>query len=178
MIDDINCVVSVDPGKTGAMAIIKNSVVEFYDYQDDLTPLRQALRGLEPDIVAIEKVQAFPMQFKRKVRNQFTGQDEMIDAPQGVVSNFNFGMNYGIWQELLRGCTGKEPVFILPRVWQVQVVGETNKGDKKKPLRYLRKLYPELAKEKLKLEKHTGRADALCIGLCAAWQCTQGKIKI
>jgi len=163
MIND-NCYIGIDPGRTGAMAIITGSEVEFYDYEDDLTKMVNALKEAKPCMIMMEEVNAFPGNFKRRVVDKNTGKIIEINASQGVVSNFKFGMNYGIWQGMIRAC-GYEPKFVRPTTWQKAVIATTSRGDKKVVLNWCRDKYPQLRDNKLKLEKHTGRADALCVAI-------------
>lgn len=134
----------IDPGATGALAIIDvygNTVL--VDYSDDISLIKCALMKEKPALVALEHVSAMP--------------------GQGVSSMFKFGSNFGKWQGILE-TLGIPYVLVRPQRWQKAILTDTNKGDKKKALHFCRRLFPDA---ELHLEKHIGRADALCLALYA-----------
>lgn len=159
------CVMSVDPGATGAMAFIVyedgQESYDVFDYTDDLRPLKNLISDYKPNICYIEKVASMP--------------------GQGVVSVFSFGRNYGRWEGLLGGEIPFETV--TPKAWQKTLglifdkepvpkeldrksqnrIKAVNKNKQKvEHLIFARKRFP---KAELNLRKHEGRADALLIAL-------------
>lgn len=158
--------IGIDPGASGAIAFIDEHIesAEVYDFDDDyaLILLRQyAVEGNRPIHAVLEKVSAMPK--------------------QGVVSMFNFGVNFGIWQGRLQ--TLQIPFDLMtPQKWKAKVMDsvtlyktvkkknkETGKVTHEKvvdkertSLRRAKMLFPELV-ERLQRVKDNGRADALLI---------------
>lgn len=159
-------VVGIDPGDTGAIAVIY-PLVELRDVWDFDDP--EGMLVLE-DLAAynrtkvevfLERVHAMPK--------------------QGVSSTAKFMTNFGRWWGRLEAL-GLPFAFVTPQVWQKEVFGAmprrklaSGKVDTKgMSLEAARRLYPGLA-PKLTRKKDNGRADALCIAhfgrrsLCA-WE--------
>ena len=144
--------IGIDPGITGAVAIINGNSVILHD-----TPTIQTKNGKKTktefmpsemaDILAaqkschvfIEKVGAMP--------------------GQGVTSMFSLGKGYGIWIGIIAAL--KIPhTFTTPQAWKKHLM----QGMKDKDAARIRaqQLYPSATKE-LSRKKDTGRADALLI---------------
>lgn len=130
----------IDPGKTGAWAVIneQEDVVDngpgdcficmTFDYQ--------------PKTV-LEQVHAFP--------------------GQGVSSVFSFGENYGGWKATLE-ILEIPYELATPQKWQKAILGAFPKGESKiRALEFAQKKWPKL---NLKKKDH-GLVDALCIALYA-----------
>jgi len=133
----------IDPGQTGALAVIEGQNIKVWDYQDGEALLY--LQSLcQPEIYAcLEAVHAFPK--------------------QGVTSVFNFGTNFGLWQGRL-GALNIPYDLVTPTKWQAQVFDSGKKtGDRKQmALDRARRLFPSML-HRLKRKKDDGRADALLI---------------
>jgi hypothetical protein len=136
--------VGIDPGKTGAMAVIDEfgNVYETTDYIDGPTCvalLEEWQMYYNIIHVGLELVHSMPK--------------------QGVSSSFKFGANYGRYQGILDGLH-LPYTLITPQKWQAGVVPKRT-GDSKKPsLTVARQMFPTA---ELHLVKHHGRADALLI---------------
>jgi hypothetical protein len=105
--------VGIDPGQTGAVAVLGQSVENNHNnatmrgpWVEDMPENPQdlwrllSILGSGPCRCAIEKVGVFP--------------------GQGIVSGFNFGVGYGMIQGML--WAAKIPfVFVTPRKWQAVV---------------------------------------------------------
>jgi hypothetical protein len=144
--------VGIDPGKTGAVAILDESGwVDFHDFQDPPTAgkkLRCANKRWRIQLACLEKVHAF--------------------REQGVVSGFNFGANFGMWEGIL--CALDIPYrLITPKTWQK---GMLTKADgltpEKQALKVARGLFP---KAELHLAKHKDRACALLMAYYGKTKC-------
>ena len=141
----------IDPGKTGAAAIIHSEGHEVFDWPDDVSSAADKLRDwrLNYDIRAgaLEAVHAMPK--------------------QGVSSTFSFGCNLGQWMGLLAALSIP---YVMPRPVQWKK-GLIKKADGKDPktaaLVVARRLFPDA---ELHLKKHHGRAEALLL----AWWAKQG----
>lgn len=140
--------IGIDPGQTGAAAIITarytgEEYIDIIDYSDpqSLTPeIKEWAETYNIILAVIEKVHAM--------------------KKQGVVSSFNFGVNFGIWQGILT--TLQIPYsFATPQAWQKGLFSKTDGDKKKRGLAVVRRLYPR--SEFFKLEKHHNRADAMLI---------------
>ena len=136
--------VGIDPGLTGAVAIIdpdtKAGVVDMPDNPQELWKIIENASKY-PCRCALEKVSAMPK--------------------QGVSSTFSFGVGYGMIQGML--WAAKIPfVFVTPRKWQAVVFDSAirKRLPKDQSLDLARRLWPTLDLSK---KKHHGRADALLI---------------
>ena len=141
--------IGVDPGTTGAVAIIDHGVVTVSDFEDmsALVDLMVKFHNMGEDtpssIATVEKVHSMPK--------------------QGVSTTFKFGKNTGRvigWLEAL-GIPYEE---VTPTKWQKVVFDSgTKTGDNKADsLNMARKLFPSML-DRLKRKKDHNRADALLI---------------
>jgi len=143
----------IDPGKTGAVAVINRDCAEVHGWPGDVMLAAEMVCDLRlrHDIALcfIEKVSARP--------------------GQGVSSMFSFGTNYGQWQGLLAAyCIPYE--FVIPRKWQT--VLDSGGGDTKtRSLSWARRRFPELD---LSRKRDDGKADALGLAVYASQQHTGG----
>jgi crossover junction endodeoxyribonuclease RuvC len=134
----------IDPGQTGAIAVLGEYVTEVHDYPGDEVGVARLLwsftRRYQVQLAALESVHAMP--------------------GQGVSSTFKFGTNVGIWRGVL-AATHIPFLLVRPQEWQK---GMIKKADGKKgSLIVARRMFPEA---ELHLAKHHNRADAL---LMAYW---------
>jgi hypothetical protein len=128
--------VGIDPGKTGAIAILHLDEVCFIEPQDlERDP---SLIDFIEVFVAIEKAQAMPK--------------------QGVVSMFHYGVSYGTMIGILKALR-KPYQEISPRTWKKEF-SLTN--DKKESVVMAVKLFPGAAGH-LKFKKDHGKAEALLL---------------
>lgn len=153
--------VGVDPGVTGAVAILSpssGSSVHDLPLQenrrlDSVTfSMKVPLSILEYDgvMAALEEVNAMPAQDKYGKRSM------------GATSAMNFGRMAGALEGVLSLCAS-ELVMVRPQVWKKYhgLIGTEKDAARLKAI----ELFPELA-DKLSRKKDSGRADALLI---AAW---------
>lgn len=138
--------IGIDPGKSGAMAVIRSSahspekieVVPFDAAQYSLT-LARISSGVCPVTCCVEKVGAMP--------------------GQGVVSMFNFGHNLGLIEGLLRAY-GIPYQLVPPQTWKKEF---SLSSDKAKSIEVCQKLFPDvslLATERSR-KPNDGMAEAL-----------------
>lgn len=117
----------VDPGKTGAFAIIDEylRVIELTKFQDIYSSIEDI--SVHPVCVAaLEKVGAAP--------------------GMGVTSAFNFGANYGAWRGILLALGNVQTVIdVLPKGWQRHVFISRKRGEdpKKASIRTADHYFPE-----------------------------------
>jgi len=146
-------VIGIDPGKTGALAVIKHEPKEvpvvyavydtpLFDGNYDIFEMYRLVSnfvGLTTAHFIIEKVHSMP--------------------GQGVASMFNFGMGYGIWQGIIAS-TGCPLTYVAPQTWKKALMeGMKEKDDAR--LR-VKELFPK-ACDLVYRKKDTGRADAILI---------------
>ncbi len=145
----MNYFLGIDPGKTGAYAVIRDDlhVVGVYDYPGTIEELADAIYRLHFEwaikLACLEKVSAAPF--------------------QGVSSMFTFGTNFGAWPGVLAAF--KIPFFLAsPQKWQYGVFDSMKRGKDMKliSMAHAKRRFP---KAELTLKKHHGRADALNIAL-------------
>ena len=137
--------IGIDPGKTGAIAIIYPGKIKIIDFENfvktnifdtNYHPLRSVINAV------IEKVSSSPQ--------------------QGVCSAFSFGQNYGFWQGILYALDISYEL-ISPQKWQKEIFDSKKEDDRKEMSRQMaRRLFPQL-NEHLKRKKDHNRADALLI---------------
>lgn len=147
----------VDPGKTGCMCVFNKDDYEdihFLDWPKDnqvseyVKDIENTFNNYKPKLVVIEKVNAMPN--------------------QGVVSMFNFGMNYGIWQGILT--TFKVPYrLIQPKQWRKGLVVNSD-GDTTKVANYnvCSRLFPNADIKGPRGAIMSGRVDALLMAYYAS----------
>ena len=137
----------IDPGKSGAMAFLQGDHVDFIDFKSPSTTSRQVRERIlidAPCVVGLERVHAFP--------------------GQGVVSSFNFGVNFGFWQGLLTALD-LDYQLVTPQRWQGGVgLPPKTKAYPKPSLPTARMLFPKLAYA-LRLKSHHDRSDALMLAV-------------
>lgn len=139
--------IGVDPGKTGAVAILddKGNYINVLDFGQE--GLMSALIDYAPVVkfAYLEKVHSMP--------------------GQGVVSTFSFGENFGWWQGVL-GSLRIPYTTIRPQDWMKKYSLQKSSASDKPGLEVARKLFPEAP---LHLKKYHNRADALLIAR-ACWE--------
>ena len=147
--------IGVDPGKNGGIAVIgyENKIeqnkrkIDVYVYQDDilvklvkeLAYFRNVLK--EESICYLEQVHAMPK--------------------QGVSSTFNFGMNFGFIQGVLKAY-GIPYELVTPQKWKKEF---SCTSDKNTSIEVCKRLFPNVnlkATERCKKD-HDGIAEALLI---------------
>lgn len=134
--------IGIDPGKSGAMAIMHASgeveVIPF-DAMNYSVALAHATHETDDITCCVEKVGAMP--------------------GQGVVSMFNFGHNLGVIEGLLRGY-GISYQLVPPQTWKKEF---SLSSDKAKSIEVCQKLFPNvslLATERSR-KPNDGMAEAL-----------------
>ena len=144
--------IGIDPGKTGAAAIITPDGIDIMDYTDIFETVQQ-FREWKADYdlsCVLEKVWAIPGGGRK----------------QGASSMFKFGENFGIYQGIL-SALGIPYYLKTPQGWQKVMLPVTDGHTKKRALDTARRLYPAIAKKYLKRKKDHNRADALLIATYA-----------
>lgn len=143
--------VGIDPGKTGAIAVIEGTRAAVHDVPvfgsrsrpGELNPdgMIVALRLLEPHHVYIETQQAMPR--------------------QGVSSTFATGYGYGLWVGIIT-TLGLPWTAVRPAVWKRAMLAGLDKTDKTVSRIAACRLFPHLSGELARVSDH-GRAEALLI---------------
>ena len=144
--------IGIDPGKTGAAALITNEGNhEILDYPGSPSLIVETFMEWESKyaiiMAALEKVSARP--------------------GQGVVSMFTFGRNLGAWEGIIS--TFEIPFMMpTPRQWQKGIIDQKAGGDtKERSLNTARRLFPDAS---LSRKKDHGRSDALLLAWWAKRQ--------
>ena len=144
--------IGIDPGASGAIAVIYDDVINFYDlsksHADNVDHLKAILFSGKVErsalFAVIEKVNAMPK--------------------QGVASSFNFGVTFGALQGALYALNIPF-TLVTPQKWKARVFDSSPRGqvkaDQKTAARDLaRRLYPQ-ASDRLARVKDSDRAEAL-----------------
>lgn len=150
--------VGVDPGISGAVAVLRGMEVEFYDtptltlktgksikHAIDAQACADLLRKIDPDFLVIEKVWAMP---------------GAGGAAMGVSSAFNFGMGFGIWLGIIVALQIPHEQ-VPPNTWKkalMEGMGKEKDASRQRAMQ----LFPKTAKDLTRVKDH-GRADALLI---------------
>ena len=140
--------IGIDPGKTGAAALISTEGIDIFDFEDPVQAameIREWKNDFDITLCLLEKVHAMPK--------------------QGVISIFTFGTNFGQWIGIMAAF--QIPLkLIAPAKWQKEFFSKAD-GDntKTKSLTVARRLYPH--SEYFKLKKHHNRADAMLLATLA-----------
>lgn len=129
IVDQINMVIGVDPGKSGAISVLWDGDVEFRKMTETPHDLVRWLReeitvesGNVRCVAAIEKVSASPQ--------------------MGVTSAFSFGRSYGAL-EMMLVMLGVPFVFVTPQKWQ-KSMGCMTAGDKNISKAAAQRLFPQI----------------------------------
>lgn len=138
-------VVGIDPGKTGAIALLDDgAVVAIIDMPEDSSTLAHVLEPLPTRATyVIEKVNAMPRG----------------GVKMGAQSMYNFGFGCGVIEGVL-AAQHRALCYVTPQTWKRRagLIGEP----KESSLMLARELHPE-ARAWLTLKKHHGRAEAILI---------------
>ena len=137
--------IGVDPGKTGAAALVHPGGVEFIDTDKTGEPqiletLRLWVFDYDVHLAVLEKVHSMPK--------------------QGVASTFTFGTNFGWWQCALLSL-GVPWRLVPPQTWQKGVIFP--RGSKTPAVDAAERLFPGATFRGTKNGLLTGRADAALI---------------
>jgi crossover junction endodeoxyribonuclease RuvC len=140
--------IGIDPGITGAVAIINSSTIQLID-----SPIVQIKTKKKPDVAGYYQI------LKQFTEDSTVIVEEVHAMPgQGGVSGFNFGTAFGIWIGILAALEIPYEL-VSPQRWKRQM---GVKGDKDESRTVALQLFPHLANQ-LNLKKHHNRADALLI---------------
>jgi len=137
-------VIGIDPGATGAIALLGNDLLLVEDWPGDIGGAADLLRA-----------------WAATYQIQMAGLERVASRPgQGVSSVFSFGTNYGAWQGILAGL-GVPVVLLTPQAWQKRILCPSDGPDPKaRSLAVARRLFPDA---ELTRKKDHGRADALLL---------------
>lgn len=132
----------IDPGKTGAVAVIDNDANLWSIYDAGNTSFWHS--DDTPALVALEKVHSMPK--------------------QGVASSFKFGEQFGWWRGWLEA-NGISYILVTPRRWQKAVLdGIPAKGKAKDAVwEFARRRWPDAELIGPRGRRLYGRSDALCL---------------
>lgn len=133
--------IGIDPGKNGGIAFIQDKDTLIYPYSDDTLLLRFQDLNYEKCVCYLEQVHAMPK--------------------QGVSSTFNFGMNYGFIQGVLKAYNIPFEL-VPPQKWKKEF---SCTSDKNTSIEVCKRLFPGVnlkATERSKKD-HDGMAEALLI---------------
>lgn len=181
----INTFIGIDPGKTGAIAIISPSGIKLIDCPVIETETK--VKSKKPNLTLIDQlVDKGTVKSKAKPKakpktkittksspalmaselaqsitsNSIIAIESVHSMPgQGVRSTFDFGMNFGIWLGVI-AALNIPMELVTPQEWKKHygLIGK----DKDASRIIAVQLFPQMAME-LKLKKYNGRAEALLL---------------
>lgn len=163
--------IGIDPGITGAVAVIAGSRIVFHDspvvqvkvgerIKNQIDPHGCTMllkRYLDPgqDVMAIiEKVAPMPS-FKVQRKGE-----EPKGQSMGATSAFNFGRDFGLWIGVC-AALGISYELVPPQTWKRKMMAGISGGKDAGRMRALQ-LYPQVSGELARKKDH-GRADALLL---------------
>ncbi len=149
--------IGIDPGLTGAFAIIRGREIQFFD-MPTITVQGGKTKRNEYDAAAIVSILegAVARSWSRTVAIE--KQQAMPD--QGVVSMFRIGVGYGILLGILAGLRIPHEL-VAPASWKRALMPDAPK-DKGASILAACRLFPQVA-DQLKRKKDHARSDALLI---------------
>lgn len=144
--DTLNYFLGIDPGKTGAFAIINEDLTETKVWTADcpIAEIKTILLNYQPKFAVLELV-----------RSMNTWKKSSIES---------LNRSAGQWQGII-GVLEIPYIECMPSKWQRATMGKTNHGDKKITLQWSRQMFPQVD---LPYVKDADKADALCIALYAS----------
>ena len=160
MIEKRKNIVGIDPGLTGAIAMLANNHELITVVDMPTMPLGRTGKRRQVDVMQLDKIL---YSFNIESPNGLHAIVEQVGAApiqgrkQGGLSMFSFGTGYGMIQGVL--AARKIPYsFALPQTWKRRagLIGR----DKSASIATAKLLYPQAP---LTLRKHHGRADAILI---------------
>lgn len=145
------CVMGIDPGKSGGLAVIeiiggsiraRGIPMPLAGKLIDGQEIASFVAAAKPQMVVVEAVHSMPK--------------------QGVSSSFTFGMGFGIIQGVLLG--SRTPYrLVTPQAWKKAILSGTQK-DKDAAVAWVRRAYPMVDLTPGRTRKpHDGIADAVCL---------------
>jgi crossover junction endodeoxyribonuclease RuvC len=155
-------VLGVDPGKDGAIAVIREEVksITFHDIPTLFTGVGGKRDYDVHEMASIMRTIGEPQQMQVILERQQAMPPHMQGRTQGVATSFQIGVGYGVWLGLL-GALGIPFLTVLPATWKKVMLSDMPKG-KEASRAKAKQMFPQAA-EDLKLVKHHNRAEALLI---------------
>ena len=152
----IDVIVGIDPGLTGAIAVISVNPITCVAVHDIPTILSRNETKKVTDLSSLSKI-------IREISTEYRVLAVLIELvasrpDQGVVSVFSFGFGTGLLHGVC-AANGLKIAEISPAVWKADLNLTRNKADS---LHLAKKIFPESAKSFEKM-KHNGRAEAALI---------------
>jgi uncharacterized protein YabN with tetrapyrrole methylase and pyrophosphatase domain len=164
--------IGIDPGLSGAIAVIKKKKVRIYD-----TPITRVIvpsRGKHKSVRDYDLPGCVKLLQKIATRKDLIMLEGVTARPiTGCVANFSLGRSKGMWEGLITAL-GLKYKTVHPTTWSNEVLDkvkfskdkekrkEQKKKKKTRDIKKAIKLYPN-AKKYIDLKKHADRADALLI---------------
>jgi crossover junction endodeoxyribonuclease RuvC len=152
--------IGIDPGNTGAIAVIYPNGVVMHD-----TPVEIATKGKKSSISALpSEMAAILADVVDQCSSEGWGLHVAIEKVgampgQGVTSMFNFGKGFGMWLGILAAL--RIPyTLVTPQAWKKEIMKGVSDKDAARGVGC--RLFPAVARE-LARKKDIGRADALLI---------------
>lgn len=128
-------VLGIDPGKTGAVAVLKDGELYFVCK----APLRKTPKGHDYDILNMRNIlRTYAKSGVLYIEK--AGPFRVQGRTQGGVSMFNYGAGYGLWLGIAAGI-GLRTVEVRPQQWK-QAVLKKHAHDKAASIDAFKKAFP------------------------------------
>ena len=142
-------IISIDPSKTGAIAIVDGPLLL------DVCDMPIAEKEIDPVALGnIINMFALSYACDRLIVERVAARPK-----QGVVSTFNFGVSFGIVKGIA-GAFGIDTTYVTPQKWKKDL---NLTSDKDHSRMLARELWPDLS-DRFARKKDDGRAEAALIG--------------
>ena len=150
--------VGIDPGLSGAVALIDGDVVQLADAPSWSVEAKKGVRHEYNVNGMVELITGAILRVENRV-SITAGLESVHSMPdQGVASSFKFGVGLGIWQGIL-AALGIAYQLIPPARWKKALMDGMGK-QKDASMIVAQRLFPTAD---IHLRKHHGRADALLL---------------
>lgn len=156
--------VGIDPGVTGAIAIIAidGKVV----YIEDCPTIKVKGYKKITDACRLAKMMR---EIKNKYKRLYVAIEEPIAMPNngrkmGSISMLSFGRNFGIWEGIVSSL-GIDYITVHPSVWK-RAIFNGKQADKSSAIKMSIELFPD-SKKYLTHKSHHGRAEAVLLSVYA-----------
>ena len=147
-------IIGIDPGLTGALAVINGELAYILDTPSGKVNGKTAYFEAEMGDLLDGIVDANRSDFHVFIERQ------QAMKGQGVSSTFRTGYGYGLWRGLIAGLN-LQLTEVSPASWK-KAVGLPTGSDKNASRKRAQELFPQLTRDLARVKDH-GRADALLI---------------
>lgn len=147
--------IGIDPGLSGAVAIIDGTEVKLFD-----APTAETGKGTKRDYLIPNMAQIIRNAVPYEEDSAFVVIEAVHSMPkQGVASSFSFGRGLGIWEGIV-AAYAIPYAKVAPQTWKKAMLADMPRDSKDSSRIAATRLFPNAA-DMLSRKKDDGRAEAL-----------------